>query len=312
MADISKRLEKAEKYLQSSKPEAALEEYLNILDDEPGNEQVRQAAADLCLALDRRSEAAELLSSLLELEFEAGETAKGSITYKKLSKITTPTPLQTFRYAQLIEKRDKKEALDAYQTALQGFERQKKDKQALAACKRIVELSPTIENLQLTGEKAAALGEGKTAAANFVQLGLLQDQESPGSGFQSYERAYNFDPLNFQAIFLYGRGLFSRNAVKECLTVLEQVVTRVKGLSEIRELYSHALMAAKRPAEAEPYAWELFEKDPQQLEEMTSLVGVYLDVNDTRGALELAKRLEDHETLAGRRREYITSMFEMS
>jgi len=312
MADISKRLEKAEKYLQRSKPEAALEEYLSILDDEPANVQVRQAAADLCLALDRRSEAADLLSSLLELEFEAGESAKGSITYKKLCKITTPTPLQTFQYAQLTEKRDRKEALDAYALALQGFERQNKDKQALAACKRMVELSPTIENLQLTAEKASALGEGKTAASSFVQLGLLQDQESPGSGFASYEKAYNFDPLNFQAIYLYGRGLFSRNSVKECLTVLEHVVTRVKGLPELLELYAHALMAARRPAEAEPYTWELFEKDPQQLEEVASLVGVYLDVNDTRGALELAKKLEEHETVAGRRREFITSMYEMS
>lgn len=312
MADISKRLEKAEKYLQRSKPEAALEEYLDILDDEPKNEQVRQAAADLCLALDKRTQAAELLSSLFEQEFEAGESAKGTVTYKKLCKITTPTPMQSFYYAQLTEKRDRKEALEAYQTALQGFERQRKDKQALAACKRIVELSPTIENLQITAEKAAALDEGKTAAANFVQLGLLQDQESPGSGFQSYERAYNFDQLNFQAIFLYGRGLFSRNAVKECLAVLEPVVTRVRGLPELRELYAHALMAAKRPAEAEPYAWELFEKDPQQLEEIASLVGVYLDVNDTRGALELAKKLEQHETAAGRRREFVTSMYEMS
>lgn len=312
MADISKRLEKAEKYLQRSKPEAALEEYLGILDEDPRNDQVRQAAADLCLALDRRGEAAELFSTLFEQEFEAGESAKGSITYKKLCKITTPTPMQTFYYAQLTEKRDRKEALEAYESALRGFERQRKDKQALAACKRIVELSPTIENLQLTAEKAAALGEGKTAASNFVQLGLLQDQESPGSGFQSYERAYSFDPLNFQAIFLYGRGLFSHNAVKECLAVLEPVVTRVKGLPELRELYAHALMAAKRPAEAEPYTWELFEKDPQQLEEVASLVGVYLDVNDTRGALELAKKLEEHETVAGRRREFITSMYEMS
>jgi len=312
MADISKRLEKAEKYLQKSKPEAALEEYLNILDDEPRNDQVRQAAADLCLALDRRSQAAALFSALLEQEFEAGESAKGSITYKKLCKITTPTPTQTFHFAQLTEKRDRKEALDAYALALQGFERQNKDKQALAACKRIVELSPTIENLQLTAEKASALGEDKTAASSFVQLGLLQDQEVPGSGFQSYERAYNFDPLNFRAIYLYGRGLFSRNSVQECLAVLEQVVTRVKGLPELRELYAHALMAAKRPAEAEPYTWEAFEKDPQQLEEVASLIGVYLDVNDTRGALALAKRLEEHETVAGRRREFITSMYEMS
>lgn len=312
MADISKRLEKAEKYLQRSKPEAALEEYLDILADEPRNIQVLQAAADLCLLLDRRAQAVDLFSALLEQEFAAGESAKGSVTYKKLCKITTPTPMQTFHYAQLTEKRDRKEALDAYITALQGFERQKKDKQALAACKRIVEISPTIENLQLTADKASALGEGKTAASNFVQLGLLQDQESPGSGFQSYERAYSFDQLNFQAIYLYGRGLFSRNAVKECLAVLEPVVTRVKGLPELRELYAHALMAAKRPAEAEPFTWEAFEKDPQQMEEVASLVGVYLDINDTRGAMELAKRLETHETAAGRRREFITSMYEMS
>ncbi len=120
MADISKRLEKAEKYLQRSKPEAALEEYLDILSDEPRNDQVRQAAADLCLVLDRRPRAVELLSALLEQEFEAGESAKGSVTYKKLCKITTPTPIQTFQYAQLTEKRDRKEALDAYTTALQG------------------------------------------------------------------------------------------------------------------------------------------------------------------------------------------------
>jgi diguanylate cyclase (GGDEF)-like protein len=312
MADISRRLDKAEKYLQRSKPEAALEEYLAILEEEPRNDHVRQTAADLCLALDRRTEAAQLFSTLFEQEFEAGESSKGSITYKKLVKLTTPTAIQTFRYAQLIEKRDRNEALEAYLAALRGFERQRNEKQALAACKRIVELSPTIENLQLTAEKAAALGEGKTAAANFVQLGLLQDQDAPGSGFQSYERAYNFDPMNFQAIFLYGRGLFSHNMVKECLAVLETVVTRVKGLPELRELYAHALMASKRPAEAEPYAWELYERDPQQLEEMASIVGVYLDVNDTRGALDLAKRLEEHETSAGRRREFITSMYEMS
>jgi diguanylate cyclase (GGDEF)-like protein len=312
MADISKRLEKAEKYLQRSKPEAALEEYLSILDEEPRNEQVRQAAADLCLALDRRPQASELFSSLFDQEFEAGENAKGSITYKKLCKITTPTPMQTFRYAQLVEKRDRKEALDAYASALHGFEQQKKDKQVLAVCKHIIELSPTIENLQMTAEKASALGEGKTAASSFVQLGLLQDQESPGSGFQSYERAYSFDPLNFQAIFLYGRGLFSRNSVNECIAVLEPVVSRVRGLPELRELYAHALLAAKRPSEAEPFIWDLFENDPQQLEEVASLIGVYLDVNDNRGALELAKKLEHHETEAGRRREFITSMYEMS
>ncbi len=312
MADISKRLDKAERYLQKGKPEAALDEYLGILEEEPRNEQVQQSAADLCVALDRRAQGIELLSALFDQDYEAGESAKGSTTYKKLSKLTTPSPLQTFRYAQLIEKKDRNEALQAYLVAMNGFEHQKKDKQVLAACKRIVELAPTAENLQVSAGKAAALGEGKIASQNFVQLGLLREQESPGAGFESYERAYSFDPLNFQAIFLYGRGLFSRNLVMECLAVLEPVVTTVKGVPELRELYARALMAAKRPAEAEPYTWELYEKDPEQMAEVASLVGVYLDINDTRGALALARKLEEHETAAGRGREFITSMFEMS
>jgi len=99
MADISKRLDKAEKYLQRGRPEAAVEEYLSILEDDPKNEQVRQTAADLCLALGRNGEAGALLSYLFEQEVENGEGAKGIVTYRKLAKISVPSPLQTYHYA---------------------------------------------------------------------------------------------------------------------------------------------------------------------------------------------------------------------
>lgn len=311
MADISKRLDKAEKYLQRGKPDAALEEYLSILQDEPRNEQVRQTAADLCLALGRGVEAASLLSTIFEQEVEIGDMAKGVVTFKKLLKISIPTPLQTFHYAQLIEKKDRREALEAYETALAGFEKQRKNAQALAAIKRIVELSPTMENYQRNGEKAALMGDGKAAAASFVQLGTLKDESSPGSGIQWFERAYNLDPMNPRAVLQYARGLFSRNHLPECIDVLTPMVTRFQGTPEVRELYSHALMAARRPAEAEPYAWDLFEKDPRLLEDVASLVGVYLDIGDANGALKLARKLEANETRAGRRREFLNAMFEM-
>jgi diguanylate cyclase (GGDEF)-like protein len=312
MADISRRLEKAEKYLQRSKPEAALEEYLAVLDEDPNNDQVRQTAADLCLALGRGSEAASLLAHLFEQEVRAGDSAKGIVSYKKLAKISVPTPLQTFHFAQLAEKKDKREALEAYETALAGFERQKKAEQALAAAKRIVELAPSMENLERAGEKASLRGEGPLAAGYFVELGKLKDEESPGSGFAWYERSYHLDPNNLQAVFLYARGLFSHNSLAECIDVLQPAVTVLKSTPELRELYAHALMAARRPAEAEPFAWELFQKDPRQLEEIASLVGVYLDVGDTPGALSLARRMEDRETAAGRQREFLTAIYEMS
>jgi diguanylate cyclase (GGDEF)-like protein len=312
MADISRKLDKAEKFLQRNKPEAALEEYLDILQEEPSNDQVRQSAADLCLALGRSGEAAALLGHLFEQEAETGDVARGIVTYKKLAKIYVPTPLQTFYYARLVEKKDKREALEAYQTALAGFEKQGEDAQALAASKHIVDLSPTVESLQRAGEKAAALAQAEIAAECFVQLGQLEDEESPGSGFAWYQRAHKLDPNNRQSVLLYARGLFSRNSVAECIDVLKPAAALLKGAPEIRELYAHALMAAHRPAEAEPYAWELFEKDPKQLDEIAALVGVYLDTGDAGNAIALTRRIDEHETRAGRQREFLTAIYEIS
>ncbi|HLW55724.1 MAG TPA: tetratricopeptide repeat protein [Candidatus Angelobacter sp.] len=312
MSDISKKLDKAEKYLQRNKPEAALEEYLDILQEEPSNDQVRASAADLCLALGRTGEAITLLSHLLEQEAEAGDTAKGIVTFKKLAKLAVPTPLQTFFYARLIEKKDKREALEAYQTAMAGFEKQGQGSQALAAAKHVVDLAPTEENLKRAGERAATQGQGWMAAECFVQLGQMKDQESHGSGAAWYAQAYKLDPNNRQAVLYYARGLFSRNEVAECIEVLKPAVAVAKNAPEVRELYAHALMAARRPAEAEPYAWELFEKDPRQLEEIAALVGVYLDSGDSDSAIALARRIDEHESRAGRQKEFLAAIYDIS
>ena len=311
MPDISKRLEKAERYLQKGRPEAALEEYLAALDEDPRNDHVRQTAADLCLRCGRNSEAASLFSTLLD-EQVAVSDPRGILTYKKLTKVATPTPFQTLQYAQLIAKKDKKEALDAYTAAMRGFELLRQEKQALAAARRMVELAPTVENLQRAGEKAAVLGQLQTAAANFVELGTLKEQGMPGSGYEWFEKAYNLDPSNLQAVLLYARGLFAHAALPECITVLERAVNTLESTAEMHDLYSRALMAAGRPAHAEPYAWGLFESDPQQVHEIVSLIGSYLDIGDTRGALELTRKLEQHESKANRRREFISLMHEMA
>lgn len=311
MPDISKRLEKAEKYLQKGKPEAALEEYLSALEEDPRNDHVRQTAADLCLRCGRNSEAVTLLSTLLEDQVGASDP-RGIVTYKKLAKIATPTPFQTLQYAQLAAKKDKHEALEAYTAAMRGFELLRQDKQALTAAKRMVELAPTVENLQRAGEKAAELGQPQTASSNFVELGMLKEQGLPGSGYEWFEKAYHLNPSNLQAILLYARGLFAHTALPECIAVLGRAVTTLETTGELRELFARALMAAGRPAEAEPYLWELFEYDPQQVHEIVSLIGSYVDVGDTRGALALARKLEQHESQAGRRREFISLMHEMA
>ena len=60
-ADISRRIEKAEKLLQKGKTPDALAEYLLVLKDDPENDNVRQLAADLCLSVNKGGLAVQLL-----------------------------------------------------------------------------------------------------------------------------------------------------------------------------------------------------------------------------------------------------------
>ena len=75
MSDASKRLEKADKYLQKGKVEDALNELLAAADDDPENNLVCERAADMCISQNRHQEAAELLASLFDRLSASGEQA---------------------------------------------------------------------------------------------------------------------------------------------------------------------------------------------------------------------------------------------
>ncbi len=311
MADVSKRLEKAAKYLEKGKTESALEEYLSILEDEPNNDNVRQTAAELCASLGRSKEAAELLGLLFDRQAGIGDGAKANITYKKLLKVGTPTVDQTFRYAQFIEKSNKKDALEAYATALAGFTASGNKKEALAALKRMVGLDATLENLKKQGELAEEMGESKTAAAAFLQVGDLE-AKAGNKGGAWYERAYRLDASNQEVALAHGRALTEQGKAEAAIPVLEPLASFADSQPQFREAYARALLGAKRTLEAEPFIWELFEKDPKQVDEVANLIIALIDAQQSPKALVAARKLEEHQQNAGKRRDHINMMKEVA
>jgi predicted Zn-dependent protease len=79
MADVSKRLERAEKYLQKDRTDLAAAEYLQAVAEDPGNWTVRQTAADLLLSLDKTAEASQHLTRIFEHYIETGDSAKAIV-----------------------------------------------------------------------------------------------------------------------------------------------------------------------------------------------------------------------------------------
>lgn len=149
-AEITRRVERAEKLLQKGKTADALAEYLQILESDPQNDNVRQMTADLCLSLNRGAHAVQLLGELFERQVDAADATRASLTYKKLARYANPTWEQKVRFGQLLEHSNKKLAIGTYENALEDLQRQGKE-EALLVVRRIVSLndrSPTTFGLR--------------------------------------------------------------------------------------------------------------------------------------------------------------------
>jgi diguanylate cyclase (GGDEF)-like protein len=306
-AEVVKRTERAEKLLQKGKAAEALEEYLSLLRDDTENDTVRQLAADLCLSQNRGHDAVRLLGELFERQVQSGDATKASLTYKKLARHGNPTWEQKFRFGQLLEGSNKKLAVGTYESALADLAKLNDKRSALQVLGRIVELEPIQANFQRVAELCSELGENKAAAEGFKRVAILT-AEGGGDPSQWYERAYQEDSSDEQIALAYGKGLLAQGQVGAAIFILEPQVAAGKNSQELREVYSEALLAAGRYAEAEPLIWQLFEQNPGRLAQVTTLIGQLMDSDQDDTAVALARKLGQFQGKRGERRQFLAVM----
>jgi diguanylate cyclase (GGDEF)-like protein len=303
-AEITKRVERAEKLLQKGKTAEALEDYLQVLAAEPGNDTVCQMAADLCLSLQRIPQAVKLLGDLYERQIEAGDATRASLTYKKLARFVTPTWEQKLRFGELLEKSHPKQALETYETVFEELTKQGRKKDSLPALKRLLVLDSSEKNLQRLGELSSELGDSKVAATAFLKLAQLA-QASGGNAAQWMERAYAEDPSDPQIALGYSKNLLEQQQSGAAIFVLEAQVKAGSPSEELRETYTKALMAANRLSEAEPLMWQLFEENPSRVQEIANLIGLFIDGQQDAEAVALGRKLEQYHRRKGDRRAFL-------
>jgi tetratricopeptide (TPR) repeat protein len=306
-AEIARRVERAEKFLQKGKPENALEEYLGALQEDPENDSIRQMAADISLSLNRVSEAAALLGQLFERQVSVGDATRASLTYKKLARYITPSCEQKIRFGQILENSNRRLALETYESALKELAARGDKKEQLAVLKRIVALEPGLQNFLRLGEAASQLGDGKGAAAAFLRAAELT-VEAGGGAAAFFERAYAEDPSNPKVALSYGNSLLDQGEIGAAIFIIEPFVHAGQVTPELREIYARALMGANRWVDAEPHVWALFEQNPTRIHQVATLIGSMLDAEADADAIALARKLEQHQRRRGERRSFVTLM----
>ena len=306
-AEIAKRVAQAEKLLQRGKTSDALNEYLQVLLEDPENDNVRSMAADLCLSLTRTAEAVSLLGDLFERQVGVGDATRASLTYKKLARHGSPTWQQKFRFGQLLENSNKKLAVGTYENALDDLAKQRKKPESLQVLTRIVTLEPTQGNFLRMGELCSQLGENKQSAASFLKAAELAEAAGADAS-QYFERAYSEDPSDARIALAYGKSQSQQGQIGAAIFIFEPHVIAGNPSLELRDFYSQALLAANRVAEAEPLIWQLFEQNPSRLQQVVTLIGQMVDCQQDADAVALARKLELFQRRRGERRAFVATM----
>jgi diguanylate cyclase (GGDEF)-like protein len=309
-AEVARRVEKAEKLLQKGKTAEALAEYLQILEGDPQNDNVRQVAADLCLSLNKGAQAVRLLGELFERQVAATDATRASLTYKKLARYANPSWDQKVRFGQLLEQSNKKLAVGTYENALEDLQRQGRREEGLLVLQRIVSLEPSQHNHLRMAELSAELGEHAIASQSFLQLAeMAESSGAPASPF--FERAYTENPADSKIAVAYGKSLLSRGEAGAAIFIFEPLVHAGDESPELRDLYAEALLSADRCVESEPLIWQMFEQNPARMHEVVSLIGKMIDSELDLEAVALARKLEGFQRRRGERRSFLATMQEL-
>ena len=308
-ADIIRRIEKAEKLLQKGKPADALEEYLQVLQFDPENDNVRQMAADLCLSLNRNPQAVRLLGDLFERQISAHDSTRASLTYKKLARYGNPTCEQKIRFGQLLENSNKKLAVGTYESVLEDLTRLGRKAEALPVMNRIVAIDPTQRNYMRVAELSADLGDHTRAADSFLKVAELT--EANASSTQWVERAYSENPSDPKIAIAYGKSLLAQQQAGAAIFIFEPLIQAGNTSPDLRDLYAQALMAAQRYVDCEPMIWKMFEENPTRIHQVVNLIGFMLDAELDPEAAALARKLEAFQRRRGERRSFVTTMQEL-
>src|ERR1700746_1554653 len=306
-AEIAKRVAQAEKLLQRGKTGDPLNEYLQVFQEDPDNDNVRSMAADLCLSLSRTAEAVSLLGDLFERQVGLGDATRATLCYKKLARPRKPTLPQKFRFGQLLEHSNKKLAIGTYENALDDLWKQRKKAESLQVLGRIVTLEPTQANYLRMAELCSELGENKPSAAAFLKTAELAEAAGADAS-QYFERAYGEDPSDPRIALAYGRSLLAQGQIGAAIFIFEPHVIAGNPSLELRDYYSQALLAANRLAEAEPLVWQLFEQNPGRLQQVVTLIGQMIDSQQDAEGVALARKLELFQRRRGERRAFVAMM----
>jgi GGDEF domain-containing protein/tetratricopeptide (TPR) repeat protein len=307
MSEIAKHLEKAEKHLQKGKLSSALDEFREVLREDPNHEAALQRAAEICISLELTAEAGGYLAEVFDRAAGTNRASEAVAAYRKLAKITPPSEERTFKYGQLLERSNPREAMEAYKSVYDSYVSRNDYRRAMAIVKRIVAMDPSAVNRRLEAELAVTMGDEQGAALAYLEIGHTEEDlgQDPSA---AYERAYSLDMENPTAALSHARCLLRAGRAEQAVAVLQ---SQTLETVEFYEMYANALILTNRPEAAEPIVVKLYDHSTAMLPLVGATLAAHLRAGHANEATDFARTIEPKVRAQNGLREYLGMIREL-
>lgn len=296
---MNKHLEKAEKYLQKGKLEAALEEYLQAWKDEPANDAIVFTVADLYQTMKRSKESLECFNFLFEKAMERNDGQKGAELLRKMQVAGPVEGAKLNRVGQLLEKQRPDQAAEQYRRAIdQAGETNPQVK--LDSLQGLFRIQPgSLELARRVAEAAAKLGKRDLARDTYQKIA---DQMSKigkwAETITALEQVVRYDPGNVTAQIALATAYLKNKQPKSVLSLWKGEEEQTEN-PEVGRLLAEAFAMDEQPERAEALHWRMAEKDPAANAALFDIARSYLERNDLAALDALLKRVEGSVTHGG-------------
>jgi diguanylate cyclase (GGDEF)-like protein len=296
MADATKNLERAKKFLEKNRFEDAIEAYLAVLAEMPQNVEATQMLGDLYTKMDVPDRAAVYYGHLFELLVDPKDESKALAIYNRFLKnsLSPQPPERIARYAFLQQKQNHpEEAIEQYSKAAELFSQAGRAEDALFCWERTAQLDPESLRRQLkVGECAADLGKNALAARAFLRAGTLAATSgAQQDALKLLGRAYSLAPQERSVALLYAEAKLRNGEAAEAAALLEPLAPSENDIPFL-ETFADALRQAGQLERARAILERLLREKNEGITRLFSLADAFADAGQDPKSVEILLTLK--------------------
>jgi len=292
----------AEKSLQKGKPEAALKDYLKVLEETPNDINILNKVGDLFVRLNRNEESIPYFTKIAEHYSKDGFFLKAIAIYKKINKLD-PARLDVYeRLAELYGKQGLgMEAKSQYQVLADYYTKQDNVSGAISIYQKMLAAEPA--NIQLHVKLADLYTQARRVPDALkeyaVVAGMLKDRGALDESIQVYEKALKIAPDNVEILRSFVPLLVDAGRLDEARTFLKKALETTPRSVPLFLLAAEAALNANDMADARNFAAKAQAVEPENEEVLAIVVKIQLRARRPDLAFAAAAPLSDQAVRRG-------------